>query len=188
MGLDGSEPPTELSSGSEAVSFEALLLGSWLSSYSESRLFDGGARATNIGGGALTTGGTYSSNLYRGARSRGVSTVRGVSFPRSELTACLMSSSNIMLLLMLTLTVYRVDWVGGGGRGCSASGFGGGSGNAFSVDFRPRELSIDNCLVLSISLISWRATALANSPGPMVFCWLKATFCGLFGIEATRVF
>jgi hypothetical protein len=102
-GLGGVEPLFELSSDlTETVSAEDLLFGYWPSSYSELRLVDGGFLVIEIGG-AFVLGGTYSSNRYC-VRSRGVPQLRGVSLPRSELTAFTISSSKIILLLILTFT------------------------------------------------------------------------------------
>lgn len=103
-GLNGSRPPFGPRSDNGTTLLSCSFFGYCPSSYSE--LWDPGAGALEIamGGGALATGGTYSSNLYRGARSRGVAPPRGVSLPRIGLTACIMSSSMIMLLLILTLS------------------------------------------------------------------------------------
>jgi hypothetical protein len=123
IGEGGSESPLfELSSAIETVSTEFLLFGNWLSSYSEFRFSVVGVGCEMITGGGFAAGGIYSSNLYCGLRSRGVPLLRGVSLPRSELTALIISSSKIMLLLMLTFTAYLFGSVGGGGRGFDMRG------------------------------------------------------------------
>lgn len=103
-GLNGSSPPFGPPSGNGTASLCCSFFGYCASSYSELWDSEAGALEIAMGGGALAAGGTYSSNLYRCARSRGVAPPRGVSLPRIGLTACIMSSSMIMLLLILTLS------------------------------------------------------------------------------------
>lgn len=181
-GLRGPVSSSVLSSVVELCSEERLDFGYRSSSYSELLLLDAGRGAIEIGG-VVVTCGRYSSNRYLGARSR------GVPLSRTGLTARIISSSKIMLLLMLTFRAYRFCSVGEGGSGLSVDG---GGGSAFSVviDLESCPSSNDFCLRYSAFsfLLSLKPAAFAKDSGCIPCCSLNPAFCGLFGKEATSVF
>lgn len=125
--------PSDQSSLVDVVYDELCLSGKFANSYSELRL-----SAVNLPGtaieGLLAPGGTTSLNRYFGVRSRGVALSRSGLTERSNA-----SSSKIMLLLMLTLSAYRLGSVGGGGSGFSVDG---GAGKVLDA--------IDSCSVFSV--------------------------------------